>query len=155
MDKQEKVLDEIGHLVAAINSLVEVLDTSKEVQDNDIDMSPEPLPDAALSEMYPETAITTTALAHQEIYLDYEIDRCSGLLKVRNRYNQWITVNRGQWKVIDVAIDSNGWWYWKCGSDNLESRGEPNYRQRVKRLKVFHSTNGRKITWYCYDLLPV
>ena len=30
----------------------------------------------------------------------------------------------------------------------------PNFRQRVKRLKVWHSPNDRKITWWCFDLLP-
>ena len=54
---------------------------------------------------------------------------------------------------VDVAIDGNGYWYWQCGSSKERSRGEPNYRQRVKRLKISHSADDRKILWECYDLL--
>jgi hypothetical protein len=91
--------------------------------------------------------------AAQEVKLGSETDQCSGVLTVRNKHNQWITVPRGHWTTIDVAIDGSGYWYWRCGSTGERSRGASSFRQRVKRLKVFHSTNSRKITWWCYDLL--
>ena len=89
----------------------------------------------------------------QWIRLGYELDRCSGLLRVRNRYNRLVRIPRGQWKWIPVAISGSGYWYWKCGNSWERSRGSANYRQRVKYLAVYHSPNGRKITWWCYDLL--
>ena len=148
METQERLLNEMSQVVAAVNRLVETMGACREGLSSDVDMSPEAITDAAQCEMAPEAA-----RALQEVQLGYEIDRCSGLLTVRNRFGQWITVQRGQWTVIDVAIDGNGYWYWRCGSSNERLRGAPNFRQRVKRLKVWHETGGRKITWWCYDLL--
>ena len=153
MDTQERHVNETSQLVTAVNRLVEAMGGCREGPSNGIDMSPEAIMDAAQGDMAPETAMLTTARALQEVQLGYEIYQCSGLLSVRNRFNQWVTVPRGQWTVIDVAIDGNGYWYWRCGSSNERSRGAPNFRQRVKRLKVLHSTESRKITWWCYDLL--
>lgn len=90
----------------------------------------------------------------QAIYLGYTVDQCSGVLKVRNRHDQWVTIPRGQRTKVDVAIDGDGWWRWRCGSTEERSRGSPNHRQRVKRLQVTHSTEGRRIVWALYDLLP-
>ncbi len=99
----------------------------------------------------------TTAQAEQAIYLGHEEDACGGLLKVKNRYNQWIKIERsppgGQHHMVDVAIDGDGYWYWKCGDSLERSRGASAYRNRVKRVGVFHSTNGRGVYWACYDLL--
>lgn len=88
-----------------------------------------------------------------ETRLGYEIDRCSGRLSVKNKNNQWVTVPRGVWTTIDVAVDGSGYWYWRCGSTGERSRGAPAFRFKVKRLKVWHSTTDRKITWWCYDLV--
>ena len=88
----------------------------------------------------------------QEIRLGRETDQCSGVLEVMNRYQRWQRVQRGSWTTVDVAIDGNGYWYWRCGNSTERSRGVENYRQRVKRLKVWHSTNDREITWLCFDL---
>jgi len=101
----------------------------------------------------PERANLPHNLPPNEAFLGQEIDRCSGALSVRNKSNQWVPVPRGKWVVVDVAIDGNGYWYWKCGGSSEKSRGVPNYRQRVKRLKIQHSVNDRKITWQCFDLL--
>jgi|OpeIllAssembly_1097287.scaffolds.fasta_scaffold649168_2 hypothetical protein len=95
----------------------------------------------------------TPARAEQAVYLGYEEDACGGVLYVRNRYNQWIKIERGAHPNVDVAIDGDGYWHWKCGNTNEKSRGASSYRNRVKRLNVTHSTNGRRIIWGCYDLL--
>jgi hypothetical protein len=99
-----------------------------------------------------EQAVTAAA-GQQEIFLGVEEDECSGQLPVFNRNFVLVTIPRGQIMTVDVAIDGNGYWYWQCGSSKQRSRGEPNYRQRVKRLKVSHSADDRKILWECYDLL--
>jgi hypothetical protein len=153
MDKQEQLLEGMSQLVTTVNRLVEALGGSQEGGGSEIDMSPEAITDVEQSEMAPDAAVPTTARAFQEVQLGYEIDQCSGVLTVRNRFGRWVTVPRGQWTTIDVAIDGNGYWYWRCGGSNERSRGAPNFRQRVKRLKVWHSTGSRKITWWCYDLL--
>ncbi len=89
----------------------------------------------------------------QEVTLGDETDQCSGRLTVLDRYNRWIFVPRGQLTTIDVAISGGGYWYWRCGNTIERSRGGSNFRQRVKRLKILHSPNNRKITWQCFDLL--
>jgi hypothetical protein len=152
MDTLERHANETSQLVTAVNRLVEALGTSRNGLNCDTDMAPEPIAGADPCETTTEDA-TSAARALQEVQLGYEIDKCSGLLTVRNRFGQWVTVPRGQWTVIDVAIDGNGYWYWRCGGSNEKSRGAPNFRPRVKRLKVLHSTESRKITWWCYDLL--
>jgi hypothetical protein len=132
------------------------LGASTEAEAGLVDMTPEAIPDGDQGSMASEALAGTAraaASATQEIQLGFEIDQCSGLLTVRNRFGQWITVPRGRWTTIDVAIDGDGYWYWRCGSSGERSRGAPNFRPRVKRLKVFHSTESRKITWWCYDLL--
>lgn len=108
-------------------------------------MEPEPLTG--------EAELAAGTAAGQEIPIGTEVDQCSGVLSVRDRFNQWIKVPRGAWTRIDVAIDGNGYWYWRCGNTLERSRGAANFRQRVKRLKVWHSTSSRKITWRCFDLL--
>jgi len=99
----------------------------------------------------------TSARAEQAIRLGFEQDACGGLLKVKNRYNQWIKIERsppgGSHVMVDVAIDGDGYWYWKCGNSVERSRGASAYRNRVKRLGVFHTTEGRGNYWTCYDLL--
>jgi hypothetical protein len=89
----------------------------------------------------------------QEVFLGVETDQCSGSLSVKNRAGKWVPIPRGRETAVDVAITGNGHWYWRCGSALEKSRGEPNYRQRVKRLKVTHSTQDREIRWECYDIL--
>jgi hypothetical protein len=125
---------------------------SPEPYDDD-DVSPEPYSDDDMLPEVDEESARVELAPPQEVRLGYEIDRCSGELRVRDRRNRSIFVPRGRWTTIDVAIDGNGYWYWRCGTTREKSRGEPNYRQRVKRLKVWHSTYDRKITWWCYDLL--
>ena len=89
----------------------------------------------------------------QEVFLGVEIDQCSGVLSVLDRAGKWVRVARGKKTLIDVAITGAGYWSWRCGTTREKSRGEPNYRPRVKRLKVTHSTENREIRWECYDLL--
>ena len=97
----------------------------------------------------------TPANAEQAVYLGAEIDSCGGVLHVKNRYDKWIKIERTKttYTTVDVAIDGDGYWRWRCGDSNEKSRGKPNYRNRVKRVRVNHSTNGRDIVWTCYDLL--
>ena len=100
-----------------------------------------------------EQAVTAAA-GQQEIYLGVEFDDCSGQLSVRDRNNVLVRIPRGYpITIVDVAIDGDGYWYWQCGSSRERSRGEPNYRSRVKRLQVFHSEDDRGILRHCYDLL--
>jgi hypothetical protein len=99
-----------------------------------------------------EQAVTAAA-GQQEIFLGYEHDACSGQLSVVDRNGVLVPIPRGSFKTVDVAIDGDGYWYWQCGSSKERSRGEPNYRPRVKRLKMFHDPDSRDIQWNCYDLL--
>lgn len=156
MDKQERLLDEMSNLVAAVKSLVDTMQAASARGMSGVDLNPEMITDADQPEMPNDVASQTQQLATdlpQEIQLGFEIDQCSGSLSVRNRFGQWIAVQRGHWTTIDVAINGDGYWFWRCGNSLERSRGAPNFRPRVKRLKVFHSTNNRKITWWCYDLL--
>lgn len=101
----------------------------------------------------PSTDTARAASPAQEVFLGVETDQCSGSLSVRNRAGQWVAIPRGKKTVVDVAVAGTGYWSWRCGSTAEKSRGVPNYRQRVKRLKVTHSTESREITWECFDLL--
>ena len=102
----------------------------------------------------PETGtLRAGSMPQQEVFLGVEIDQCSGSLTVRDRTGRWVAIRRGHETVVDVAITGNGYWAWRCGTSLERSRGEPNYRQRVKRLKVTHSTQNREIRWECFDLL--
>jgi hypothetical protein len=65
----------------------------------------------------------------------------------------WGSVPRGFWTVVGVAIDGEGYWYWRCSGSDERSRGREHFRQRVKRLKALHALGSRDITWLCYDLL--
>lgn len=151
----ERLAGEIGQLIDSMNRLVQAFGgLSPSCQETcpqcgrpfaEGDMEPEALSDEA----DPAAGIA----AAQEVKLGSEIDQCSGVLTVCDRHNQWIKVPRGRWTAIDVAIDGNGYWYWRCGSTLEKSRGAASFRQRVKRLKVKHSTESRKITWHCFDLL--
>jgi hypothetical protein len=89
----------------------------------------------------------------QEVFLGVETNQCSGSLSVRNRAGKLIPITRGVETVVDVAISGSGYWFWHCGTAVEKSRGGENFRQRVKRLKVTHSTGNREITWRCFDLL--
>ena len=84
--------------------------------------------------------------------LGHEIDQCSRTLYVRDRNNRWVRIRRGEWTSVFVAIDSNGYWRWRCGRTNERSRGSSSFRHRVKLLNIYHSTNSRQITWWCYDM---
>jgi len=95
----------------------------------------------------------TAAAGQQEIFLGNEDDQCSGQLSVVDRNGALVPIPRGWPHWIDVAIDGDGYWHWQCGSSKERSSGDPNYRPRVKRLKVFHSADGRDLSWECYDLL--
>ncbi|CRK61577.1 hypothetical protein [Alloactinosynnema sp. L-07] len=101
----------------------------------------------------PAAPASTQTAAVQQVFLGYEYDACSGSLKVKNKYGTYVPITRGVWTTVDVAINGDGYWFWKCGSSVEYSRGEPNYRPRVKRLRVYHSTQSSSITWKCYDLL--
>ena len=161
-DTQERLSNEIAQLVETLSRLVEALGASPETTQpncpqcgrpfSDDDMSPQAFSDDVSSQVAEESAHAALSVS-QEVRLGYEIDQCSGVLSIRNKDNRWIYVPRGRWTTIDVAIDGNGYWHWRCGSSSERSRGSSNFRQRVKRLKVWHSTESRKITWWCYDLL--
>ena len=100
-----------------------------------------------------ETLRATPHEGTQEVRLGVEIDQCSGSLTVKDRTGKFVRITRGKKTTVDVAITGDGYWFWKCGSSLERSRGEPNYRQRVKRLKVTHSRENREIRWECFDLL--
>jgi hypothetical protein len=153
---QERLSKDVSELVATAHRLADSLGVSNHhgVSDGD-PVCPECTDDFADGAMAAETAEqgVTAAAVQQEIFLGLEVDQCSGQLSVRNRNNVFVTIPRGPQITVDVAIDGQGFWFWRCGSSGERSRGEPNYRQRIKRLKVTHSTDGRKITWRCFDLL--
>jgi hypothetical protein len=93
-------------------------------------------------------------VAEQNVFLGTEYDKCSGSLQVWDRFNNLVPISRGKWTTVDVAIDGGGYWWWRCGNSDERSRGKPDYRQRVKRLSILHSTKNRDITWNCFDVLP-
>ncbi|MEZ4963602.1 MAG: S8 family serine peptidase [Saprospiraceae bacterium] len=93
-----------------------------------------------------------TAPRPQLVRLGSEIDQCSSTLYVRDRDNRIVRIPRGQWKWVLVAIDSNGYWRWRCGTSWERSRGVSSFRNRVKLLHVYHSNTSRQITWWCYDI---
>lgn len=97
--------------------------------------------------------VSFAASAEQEVYLGREGDACSGSLSVKNRWGQYVPITRGVRTPVDVAINGDGYWYWKCGNSEERSRGDADYRQRIKRVKVLHSTGSRSIDWKCFDLL--
>jgi hypothetical protein len=107
---------------------------------------------SAMSGEAAEQAVTAAA-GQQEIFLGIEHDACSGQLSVYDRYNVWVTIPRGQVTTVDVALTGEGYWLWSCGRSDERSRGDPDYRSRVKRLKILHSPDDRGIDWQCYDLL--
>jgi hypothetical protein len=144
LERQNRLVDEVSRLVTSVNRLSEAVDSLSEANGCDDDLAPEPI----------EHSEAQARLTTQEVRLGYEIDQCSGSLTVQDRQGQYVSVPRGQWTTVDVAINGDGYWRWRCGSSNERSRGAPNFRQRVKRLKVWHSLNNRKITWWCFDLLP-
>lgn len=164
-DTQERSSSDVAQLVEAIDRLVGTMGAPIAVTQaicsecgrpfSDDDWSPEDTDeedDTQDAAAEGNGAVMGVAIS-QAIFLGYEIDQCSAVLRVKNRNNHWATIPRGAWTTVDVAIDGNGYWYWRCGSTLEKSRGAPNFRARVKRLKVFHSPNSRKITWKCYDLL--
>jgi hypothetical protein len=153
IDDQTRLLSETVKLTAALTQLTESLSASTMTavrgRSPDQDkLSPEPdhhCPGVS------EQAVAAAALQH--VYLGYEIDQCSGQLKVKDKSGNWITIPRGQTTAVNVAPDGNGYWYWECGSSLEWSRGDSNYRQRVNHLHVYHSTENRQITWWCYQLV--
>jgi hypothetical protein len=94
--------------------------------------------------------VSQVVALEQEVRIGTEHDKCSGSLSVKNRFGEYVPIQRGVWTTVDVAIDGGDYWRWKCGSSGERSRGG----SRVKRLKIWHSTEGRSITWETYDLLP-
>lgn len=102
---------------------------------------------------------TQASATPQEVFLGNESDACNSVLRVKDRHNRWITIPREDSeglqtsRRVDVAIDGDGYWYWKCGASVERSRGASAYRNRVKRLNVIHANYNRRILWVCYDLL--
>ena len=164
LETQERSSSDVAQLVEAIDRLVETMGAPAQFNQpscpecgrpfSDDDWSPE---DAGDDDRQDAAAgvngLVMGATIAQTIFLGVEVDQCSGVLRVKNRNHSWSTIPRGVWATVDVAIDGNGYWYWRCGISPERSRGAPNFRARVKRLRVFHSPNSRKITWRCYDLL--
>ena len=158
----EEINQAAEELIESISRFVSTLKTPQEIGQtscpecgrpfDEEDMTPEPLDESAEVVAALDAPIPAQ-IAQQEIPLCTEIDQCSSVLWVRNRFGVRVKVPRGRWIRIDVAIDCNGYWYWWCGNSRERSRGAPNFRARVKRLKVWHSPNSRKITWRCFDLL--
>jgi hypothetical protein len=156
---QERLSKDVNELVATAHRLADALGISNHhagSDENDAACSEcggDDFANGAMAAQAAEHSAAGAAAVQQEIFLGLEVDQCSGQLSVRNRNNVFVTIPRGPQVTVDVAIDGQGYWYWRCGSSGERSRGEPNYRQRVKRLKITHSTDGRKITWRCFDLL--
>jgi hypothetical protein len=142
LETQERLLNEISQLASSIQKLADAMALGAESEPPLEDLNPQPLP--------PEE---TLEAAGQLVFLGSEVDQCSGVLSVMNRQNQFVAIPRGQWTPVDVAINGSGHWFWRCGNTLEKSRGGLNFRQRVKHLKVFHSTSSRKITWHCFDVL--
>lgn len=142
LETQERLLNEISQLASSIQRLAEAMSIGAVSEPPLADLNPEPLPSSENLEA-----------AGQQVFLGTEIDQCSGVLSVRNRHNQFVVIPRGNWTNVEVAINGDGYWFWRCGQSLERSRGGLNFRQRVKLLKVFHSTNNRKITWHCFDVL--
>lgn len=98
-------------------------------------------------------AVASPASALSESYLGYDIDQCSGNLYVKNSSNVWVFIPRDDVShPVDVHVDGNGYWYWKCGTTAEMSRAVAAYRYRVDRLKVTHSSDSRQIRWSEYEL---
>jgi hypothetical protein len=89
----------------------------------------------------------------QEVYLGSTLDNCGGQLSMKDRAGKWVRIPRGSKTSVDVAIDGGGYWRWRCGVTKERSRGGPNHRRRVKRLKVYRSEESWRIRFSCYDLL--
>jgi hypothetical protein len=154
---QERLSKDVNELVAAAHRLADALGVANHHDVNEADAAclecGDDFANGAAAAEAAAGGATATATVPQEIFLGLEVDQCSGQLLVRNRNNVFVAIPRGPLVTVDVAIDGQGYWYWRCGSSGERSRGEPNYRQRVKRLKITHSTDNRKITWRCFDLL--
>jgi hypothetical protein len=150
---QERLSRDVNELVATVNRLADSLGVSTHQSASEADPGCPEYGDGFANGGAPAEGVAVTATALQEIFLGLEVDQCSGQLSVRNKNNVWVTIPRGPLTTVDVAIDGQGYWYWRCGGSGERSRGEANYRQRIKRLKITHSTDGRKITWRCFDLL--
>jgi len=100
----------------------------------------------------PAAAAPAPAAASQ-FFLGNESDACSGNLYVKNSDNVFVFIPRDdQYHRVDVHVDGNNWWYWRCGTTNERARGEPAWAFRVERLYVRHSTDSRDIAWACYEL---
>lgn len=65
--------------------------------------------------------VAVPIIAEQEIYLGREQDACSGQLSVRDRNGTYVPITRGRQTVLDVAINGQGYWAWKCGSSSERS----------------------------------
>jgi hypothetical protein len=108
---------------------------------------------AALAVAAVPAAPAVAAAGATAYYLGYEQDQCSGRLYVKNTSNTYVRIQRDDAPhYVDVHVDGDGYWYWKCGTTVERSRGESNWRNRVERLRVVHSTDSRQIGWWCYEL---
>ncbi len=87
-----------------------------------------------------------------EILLGVEKDKTSGQLLVQRKDGRFVLIPRGQWVTVDVTINAAGYWSWVGNGVPERSRGEPAFRCRVKRLKVYHHPRCRDIIWHCYDV---
>lgn len=87
-------------------------------------------------------------------YLGVEWDNCSGNLYVRNSAGTYVYIPRNDSNYgVEVLLDGNGYWYWKCGSTGEVSRGSTPWRYRVDYLSVRHATDSREIRWRCYEIV--
>ena len=82
-------------------------------------------------------------------FLGYEQDQCSGNLYVLNSSGSYQFIPRDDAAhTVNVHVDGNAYWYWKCGTSGERSRGESAWWNRVEQLRVVHSTDSRQIGWY-------
>jgi hypothetical protein len=101
-----------------------------------------------------DTAEESVAAAESSLvtYLGHEADSCSSNLSVFSSSGTWVSITRGVYTWVDVNIDADGYWYWRCGTTVERSRGSSGYVHDVKRLEVLHSTDSRDIDWWCYNV---
>ena len=97
------------------------------------------------------------ALLAGEEYLGDEEDGCAGhfhghrpQLAVKNSAQDWINIPLNEFTTVDVTVNYEGYWWWKCGNTEEKSRGRSPWRRRVNRLKVLHKEDSGEILWFCY-----
>ena len=86
-----------------------------------------------------------------EVPLGTTSDMCrSGQLRILNSTGGLTDVpSNGALTIVDVNVNSEGFWTWKCGSSTERSRVTECPNIKVTRLKVTHS-NGR-IVFRCFS----